>query len=103
MNFLHRFIPNLAEHLREMSNMLKKDNTVKWAEDAMKPFNLVKFALTTTPVLISPNYTQDFIIFSFSSEHTVAAVLMQKRDQIEQPISFFSRTIQDAALRYNII
>ena len=33
----------------------------------------------------------------------MAAVLMQKRDNIEQPISFFSRTIRDAALRYNII
>ena len=28
---------------------------------------------------------------------------MQKRDQFENPIAFFSRTIRDAALRYNII
>ena len=26
MNFLRRFVPNLAEHLREMTNMLKKDS-----------------------------------------------------------------------------
>ena len=25
MNFLRCFVPNLAEHLREMTNMLKKD------------------------------------------------------------------------------
>lgn len=86
-----------------MTNVLKKDSIVKWTEDAMKSFNLVKFSLTITPILISPNYTQDFIIFSFASEHTMAAVLMQKRDQIEKPIDFFIRTIQDAALRYNII
>ena len=29
MNFLHRFVPNLVEHLREMTNILKKDNQVK--------------------------------------------------------------------------
>ena len=46
MNFLHRFIPNLVEHLREMTNMLKKDSTVKWSEEAIKSFNLVKFALS---------------------------------------------------------
>jgi len=103
MNILHRFIPNLVEHLCELTNMLKKDNTVKWTEDAMKSFNLVKLSLTTAPILISPNYTHDFIIFSFSSEHTLAAVLMQKKDQVEQPIAFFSRTIKDAALCYNII
>ena len=33
----------------------------------------------------------------------MVAVLMQKRDQLEKPIAFFSRTIRDAALKYNII
>ena len=33
----------------------------------------------------------------------MAAVLMQKRDQHEKPIAFFSRTIRDVALKYNII
>ena len=103
MNFLHRFIPNLAENLREMTNMLKKDSTVKWSEEAIKSFNLVKFSLSNAPVLISPDYTQDFIIFSFASEHTMAGVFMQKRDQIEKPIAFLSRTIRDATLRYDII
>ena len=28
---------------------------------------------------------------------------MQKRDQLEKPIAFFSRTIRDVALKYNII
>ena len=103
MNFLRRFIPNMAEHLCVLTNMLKKDNTLKCTEDAMKSFNLAKFALTTAPVLINPNYTHDFIIFSFASEHTMVAILMQKRDRVEQPIAFFSRTIRDVALRYNII
>lgn len=26
INFLRRFVPNLAEHLKEMANMLKKDS-----------------------------------------------------------------------------
>ena len=73
MNFLCRSIPNLAKHLHELTNMLKKDNTVKWTKDAMKPFNLIKLTLTTAPVLISPDYAHDFIIFSFASEHTMAA------------------------------
>eukprot|EP00253_Pinus_taeda_P034003 PITA_34003 len=50
MNFLRRFVPNLAEHLREMTNMLKKDSQVKWTEEAVKSFNLVKLALSSAPV-----------------------------------------------------
>ena len=76
MNFLCHFVHNLAEHLREMTNMLKKDSQVKWIEEAIKSFNLVKLALSSAPVLVSSDYTQDFILFSFASEHTMAAVLL---------------------------
>jgi len=96
-------VPNLVEHLREITNIIKKDSVVSWTEEAVKSFNLVKLAPSLAPVLISPDYTQDFILFSFSSDHTMAAVLMQKRDQLEKPLAFFSRTIRDAALKYNII
>ena len=96
-------MPNLVEHLREITNIIKKDSVVSWTEEAVKSFNLVKLAPSLAPVLISPDYTQDFILFSFSSDHTMAAVLMQKRDQLEKPLAFFSRTIRDAALKYNII
>jgi len=65
MNFLRRFVSNLVEHLMEITNMLKKDSVVKWTEEAIKSFNLVKLALSSTPVLVSPDYTQDFIFFIF--------------------------------------
>eukprot|EP00253_Pinus_taeda_P030713 PITA_30713 len=103
MNFLCRFVPNLAEHLREITNMLKKESQVKWTEEAVKYFNLVKLALSLALVLISPDYTQDFLLFSFASKYTMAAVLMQKKDEHERPITFFSQTLRDAALKYNII
>ena len=103
MNFLRRFIPNLVKHIREMTNMLKKDNDVKWSKESCKSFHAVKLALTTAPVLVSPDYSIDFIIFSFASEHTMAVVLMQKRDKTELPIAFFICNIRDAALKYNII
>lgn len=103
IKILSRFVPNLVEHLMEITNMLKKDSVVKWTEEAVKYFNLVKLVLSSAPVLISPDYTKDFILFLFASDHTMAAVLMQKRDQIENPISFFSRTIRDVALKYNLI
>ena len=59
INFLCRFVPNLAEHLREMTNMLKKEGSVKWTIDAMKYFNLVKLTLTIAPILVSSHYTSD--------------------------------------------
>ena len=57
-----------------------------------------------TPVLISPDFTKDFFIFSFASEHTVVVVLLQKNIKgQEQPIAFFSKALRDAPLKYNIM
>lgn len=55
MNFLRHFVPNLVEHLKEMTNMIKKDSQVKWMDEAVKYFNMVKLALSSAPVLVSPN------------------------------------------------
>ena len=104
INFLRRFIPNLAELLRNMTNMLKKEEGVKWTLEAKKSFELVKQALTKTPVLISPDFTKDFFIFSFASEHTIAAILLQKNLKgQEKQISFFSKALRYAPLKYNIM
>ena len=65
---------------------------------------MVELALTQTPILISPDFTKDFYIFSFASEHIVAVMLLQKNMMgQEQPIAFFSKALRDAPLKYNIM
>ena len=89
INFLRRFISSLAELIRLLTNMLRKDSSIKWIVEAKQSFEDIKMALTRTPVLTSPQFDRDFIIFSFASEHTVAVVLLQKDDQgCEKPIAF---------------
>jgi hypothetical protein len=86
INFLRRFIPNLSKLLRNITNMLKKDTKIKWDSESKQSFEQVKHALTQAPVLISPDFTKDFYLFSFTSEHTIAAVLLQKNSEgYEQP------------------
>ena len=71
--------------------MLKKNNEIRWTKEAIKCFTNIKRALTQTPVLISPDLTKDFQIYSFASEHTIARILLQKNDEgLKQPISFHS-------------
>ena len=87
-----------------MTNMLKKEVGVKWTLEAKKSFELVKHTLARAPVLNNPDFTKDFLIFSFASEHTVTAVLLQKNPEgQEQPIAFFSKALRDAPLKYNIM
>ena len=72
--------------------------------DDRASFTHIKKFISEAPVLASPDYLKDFLIFSFASEHTIAAVLLQKNEEgFEQPIAFFSKILKDAELRYNII
>ena len=60
--------------------MLKKDHEIKWTFEARGAFRDIKQAITEEPVLISPDFDKDFLIFSYASDHTVAGVLLQKND-----------------------
>jgi hypothetical protein len=104
INFLRRFISNFAEMVKHITAMLRKGNEVKWTVEPRESFIQIKKALTEAPVLISPDYFKDFLIFSFASFDTVAAVLLQKNEEgREQPISFFSKALRDAEVWYEIM
>jgi hypothetical protein len=102
--FLRRFIPNFIEIVKLITDMLKKNNKVKWTIEAKVSFAHIKKFIAEAPVLASPDYLKEFLIFSFASEHTIAAVLLQKNEEgFEQSIAFFSKSLRDAELKYNII
>jgi hypothetical protein len=84
--------------------MLEKGNEVKWTVEARNSFDQIKKVLIEAPVLISPDYSRDFLIFSFSSLDTVVVVLLQKDvEGLERPISFFSRALRNVEVKYDIM
>ncbi len=76
INFVRRFIPNFAELVKHITSMLKKGLEIKWTDASRSSFEAIKQAIMEAPILISPNYTKDFCIFSFASYDTLAAVLL---------------------------
>ena len=58
-----------------ITNMLKKGHEIKWKANAKKYFKEIKQAISEAPVLVSPYFTKDLLVFSYASEHTIAAVL----------------------------
>ena len=55
-------------------------------------------------MLVSPKFNKYFLIFSYASEHTIAAILLQKNNEnMEQPIAFFSKMLRDGELKYDIM
>ena len=64
-------------------------------------FNKIKAFVAHAPSLKSPNFEKDFILYTFASDDSLAAVLTQKEDGgDEYPISFMSTVLQGAELNY---
>jgi hypothetical protein len=77
---------------------------VKWTVDSQNYFYQIKRALNEAHVLIIPNYSKEFLIFSFASFDTLVVVLLQKNTEgLEKPISFFSIELRDVEMRYDIM
>ena len=104
VKFLRRLIPSFAEILRNVTNMQRKYYESKWTVEAKQSFNEIKKTITKSHVLVILYFFKYFIIFYFASEHTIDGVLLQKNEpNVEQPISFFSKTLGDSELNYNIL
>jgi hypothetical protein len=58
---LRRFIPNFAEIVKLLTDMLKKDNEVKWSAEEKVSFQHIKKALGEAPVLVSPIIQKNFL------------------------------------------
>jgi hypothetical protein len=82
VNFLRRFIPNPTKIIKYITNMLTKENEIRWTPEARKSFEEIKVALTKAPILANPNFEKDIILFFFSLEHTIVGVLLQKDEKI---------------------
>jgi hypothetical protein len=104
INFLRRFISNFVELVKHITTMLRKGNEVKWTTEPREYFVQINKALTEAPVLINPDYSKDFLMFSFASYDILATVLLQKNDQgQEKPITFYNRALRDTELWYTIM
>jgi hypothetical protein len=104
INFLRMFVSNFVELVKDITVMLRKGNKIKWTAESRSSFDKMKKAVTEAPMLISPNYSKYFMIFSFASFYTVKTVFLQNNDEgFEQPIAFFSRELRDAELKDDIM
>ena len=104
INFIRRFIPNFVEFLKHLTCKLRKDTKIKWNDVARDSFEAIKKYLMSAPTLINLDYYKYFYVFSFSSNDTIAVVLLQRSDQEqEQLVAFFRKTLRDAEVKYDPI
>jgi len=81
--------------------MIKKNSNCKWGQDEHEAFNLIKQTIVNGPSLATPNFSNHFILYRFSSNRSYAMILTQaNQEKAEAPIAFFSSNLQGAELNY---
>ena len=87
-----------------LKNLIKKDVQYHWGPLEIQAFGSIKKAIVEAPSLISPEFSWDFTLYTFSSDRSYAAVLTQKNvENNEVPITFMRSNFKGAELNYPVV
>ena len=93
-NFYRRFLPpDFSTVIAPLTALTSEKNPFVWNESCQSAFNQVKLLLTSTPVLVHPDFTKPFHIHCDASGKGVGAVLSQFVDGAYRPIAFCSKKL----------
>jgi hypothetical protein len=85
--YYRNFVKNYGMLAKPLTNLLKKQ--FNWDASAQVAFDKLKSAMTSTPVLALPDFSQEFIVEIDASDVELGVVLMQN----EKPIAFLSKPL----------
>jgi len=83
----------LAKVGRPISSLISKASPFIWREEQVQSFNYIKEQLTSYPVVKRPDWAKRFIINLSTSEHAMAAVLIQNDDSGRVHLVYYARRL----------
>jgi len=104
MNFYWRFIWDFSAKARPLFDLTRSEQVWTWSRREQAAFEDLKTAVTTAPVLVSPQESDPFRIEVDSSDFTTGAVLSQQSmtDGKWHPVAFYSKSLSSVERNYEI-
>ncbi|CAI7858276.1 unnamed protein product [Closterium sp. NIES-54] len=102
VNYVRRFIPNMAGITGPLTGLLHKDRNFVWGEEVEAAFQELKKFLVSPPVLRIADPSRPFEVVTDASDFAIGAVLLQDFENGLQPIAYESRKLQAAERNYSI-
>jgi hypothetical protein len=102
INFLRCFILDFAQVVKPLNHLMKKEIWFKWDPPTCQDFECIKKVIVYAPLLIIPEPSKDFFMYTNSSEETISAILLQKdHEENLRPIAFVSQNLKTHQLIYS--
>ena len=102
--FFRKFCKNFSDVVAPMTDLLSNKVKFKWSESCRIAFENVKAILSSSPVLMSPNFEKRFKLSVDASDIAAGAVLQQEDEMgIDHPVSYFSKKFDKHQLHYSTI
>ncbi|CAN6554896.1 unnamed protein product [Malus baccata var. baccata] len=99
---LERFIKNFSKVAQPLCRLLQKEVAFEFTKACTASFNQLKELLTTTPIIVPPDWSLPFELMCDAFDYALGAVLGQRKDKRPHVIYYASRTLNDAQLNYSI-
>jgi RNase H-like domain found in reverse transcriptase/Reverse transcriptase (RNA-dependent DNA polymerase)/Integrase zinc binding domain/Chromo (CHRromatin Organisation MOdifier) domain/gag-polyprotein putative aspartyl protease len=100
--YYRRFVKDFSRIASGMSELLKKNESFIWTNEAEISFQQLKKAVTSAPILILPDDSLPFTVTTDSSGYAIGATLSQDHGNGLQPIAFMSKKMLAAERNYPV-
>ncbi|KAH9671394.1 hypothetical protein KPL70_017357 [Citrus sinensis] len=98
--FYRRFIKDFSKVAKPLCSLLEHDKPFHFDKECLQAFGELKKALITAPVVISPYWNLPFELMCDTSDHSVGAVLGQRKDKVFHSIYYASKTFTSTQINY---
>ncbi|KAE8671820.1 hypothetical protein F3Y22_tig00111917pilonHSYRG00118 [Hibiscus syriacus] len=97
-NYYRRFVKGYSKIAAPLIELLKKDMRWDWSPKCQSAFDELKLAMISEPVLVLPDHTKSFEVFTDASDVAIGGVLMQEG----HPVAYESRKLNETERRYTV-
>ena len=102
INFLAKFIPNLAKETATLRTLLRRDSEWIWGENEQNAFESLKLLATSDTVLAHFNTELETFLITDAGAVGLGAILAQKQhDSSLRPVQYASRALTQQEKKYS--
>ncbi|KAH9801445.1 hypothetical protein KPL71_001039 [Citrus sinensis] len=95
-----RFIKDFSKVAKPLCSLLEHDKPFHFDKEFLQAFGELKKALITAPVVISPDWDLPFELMCDANNHSVGAVLGQRKDKVFHSIYYASKIFTPTHINY---